>query len=183
MEFARELKRLRDDEGWSYEMISRVAVRSVTYIRQYIQLVDNGEERLIVGVERGVFPISFAIQVARSEDENIQNLLMDAFDQDLISTENFSAARRIIATRTSGGQKLDSSGRKYTVTELRKDITDATKKKNSFVREAKTKENRFLMLASAIDSLWENTEFLKIAQAEKLTDRPQLVGDCAETSR
>jgi ParB family transcriptional regulator, chromosome partitioning protein len=61
MEFARELKRLRDDEGWSYEMISRVAVRSVTYIRQYIQLVDNGEERLIVGVERGVFPISFAI--------------------------------------------------------------------------------------------------------------------------
>lgn len=87
---------------------------------------------------------------------------MDAFDQDLISTENFSAARRIIATRTSGGQKLDSSGRKYTVTELRKDITDATKKKNSFVREAKTKENRFLMLASAIDSLWENTEFLKM---------------------
>ena len=181
MDFARELKRLHD-EGWTFEALSRVAVRSVSYIRQYIKLVEQGEERLIIGVERGVFPISFAVLVARSQSEDVQNLLMDAFDQDLITTENFAAARRIIATRLTGGQKVNSNGRKYTVQELRKDITDATRTKNSFVREAKTKENRFLTLVSAIDILWEDEEFLRIVQAEDLARRPKLVGLGADTA-
>src|SRR5271169_1099446 len=51
MDFARELKRLRD-EGWDDEKIAKIACRSVEYIRQYIRLVENGEERLIQGVER-----------------------------------------------------------------------------------------------------------------------------------
>src|SRR5271155_28094 len=46
MDFARELKRLRD-EGWDFEWIARVACRSAEYVRQYIRLVENGEERLI----------------------------------------------------------------------------------------------------------------------------------------
>jgi ParB family chromosome partitioning protein len=179
MDFARELKRLHD-EGWNYEQLGRIACRTPGYIRQYIQLVERGEERLIVGVEQGVFPISFAVLVAQSEDENVQNLLMDAFDQELITTESFAAARRIIAARMSRGQGLHRNGKKYTVEELRKDISDTTKAKNSFVREAKTKENRFLLLVTAIDTLWQDREFLTIIEAENLTDRPQLAGDCAK---
>ena len=107
----------------------------------------------------------------------MQNLLMDAFDQELITTENFAAARRIIAARMSGGQGLNRNSKKYTVGQLKKDINDATKVKNSFVREARTKENRFLMLVTAIDTLWQDKEFLKSIEAENLTERPQLVGD------
>src|SRR5262245_25644591 len=54
MEFARELKRLHD-EGWEYEKIAQVACRSVEYTRQFIHLVEKGEERLILGVEQEVF--------------------------------------------------------------------------------------------------------------------------------
>src|SRR5918998_1231520 len=49
-----------------YERIAKVACRTAEYIRQYVRLVENGEERLIQGVEQGVFPISFAILVAQS---------------------------------------------------------------------------------------------------------------------
>ncbi len=176
MDFARELKRLHD-EGWEYEEVGRIACRSPAYVRQYIQLVEQGEERLIAGVEQGVFPISFAVLVARSQGQDVQNVLMDAFDQELITTENFAAARRIISARMSGGHAVKRNGKKYTVGQLRKDITDATKAKNSFVREAKTKENRFLMLVTAIDTLRQDREFLKIAEAEDLVESPQLAGD------
>lgn len=179
MEFARELKRLHD-EGWNYEQLARIACRSQSYIRQYIQLVEQGEERLITGVEQGVFPITFAILVARSEDQDVQNVLMDAFDQELITTENFAAAKKIIAARCAGGQGLHRNGKKYTVGELKRDISDTTKAKNSFVREARNKENRFLTLLTAINTLWQDEEFLKLVETEDLTERPQLVGDCAK---
>src|SRR5208282_4637119 len=67
MEFARELKKLHD-EGWDCERIAQVACRCVEYIKQYIRLVENGEDRLIQGVEQATFPISFAILVANSDD-------------------------------------------------------------------------------------------------------------------
>jgi ParB family chromosome partitioning protein len=54
MDFARELKRLHD-EGWEDEKIAKVACKSAEYIRQYIRLVENGEERLIPGRRAGRF--------------------------------------------------------------------------------------------------------------------------------
>src|SRR6185436_10786293 len=72
MDFARELKALHD-EGWDYARLARIACRTVEYIRQYIRLVEKGEDRLIHGVEQEVFPISFAVLVAQADDATIQN--------------------------------------------------------------------------------------------------------------
>src|SRR3954454_7199781 len=99
MEFARELKNLRD-EGWTFEQIAQVACRSPEYVRQYIRLVENGEDRLIQGVEQEVFPISFAVLVASTDDAAIQNVLMNAFDQGIVNSQNFARARSIITART-----------------------------------------------------------------------------------
>ena len=98
MVFAREVKQLRD-EGWNYERISKVCCRTPEYVRQYIGLVEKGEDRLIQGVEQHVFPISFAVMVAQSDDASIQNVLMDAFDQGVVNCQNFARARRIIGAR------------------------------------------------------------------------------------
>src|SRR5271170_5760897 len=98
MYFARELKALHD-EGWDYDQIARIACRSVEYIRQYIRLAENGEDRLIQGVEQDVFPISFAVLVAQADDSTLQNVLMDAFDQGIVNSNNFARARAIIKSR------------------------------------------------------------------------------------
>jgi len=179
MECARELKRLHD-QGWDYEKIGQVACMSAEYARQYIRLVDRGEERLIHGVEHGVFPISFAVLVAQSDDANVQNVLMDAFDRGLVNSGNYSQARRIINARLARqGQKNGRNGdrKKLTVAMLTKDISNVTKAKDSFIREAKTKENRFLTLLMAINTLWRDKNTLTLLREEHLTDRPELVGD------
>ncbi len=162
MEFARELKQLHD-EGWDYARIGKLCCRSPEYVRQYIGLVEKGEDRLIQGVEQGVFPISFAILVAQSDDTSIQNVLMDAFDQGIVNCQNFARARRIVgarlerASQANGGAKKNRAG--LTVTMLKKDISDLTKAKDSFVREAESKENRFLTLLTAINTLWHDRSF------------------------
>ena len=175
-----KLKQLHD-EGWDYARIGKVCCRSPEYVRQYIGLVEKGEDRLIQGVEQGVFSISFAILVAQSDDANIQNVLMDAFDQGIVNCQNFARARRIIGARLERASQANGDGKKnragLTVTMLKKDISDLTKAKDSFVREAESKENRFLTLLTAINTLWHDEAFVRLVTEEQVKDRPELVGN------
>lgn len=176
MDFARELKRLHD-EGWDYPAIARVACKPVNYIQAYIRLVEQGEDRLIHGVEQGVFPIRFATQVASAENGQIQNVLMDAFDEGIVTTNNFARARQIIMSRAHGTKDRKKISGEYTVDQLKQDIAAATKAKTSYVREAKGKETRFLTLLTGINALWQDPELVDILREENLSDRPDLAGD------
>ena len=175
MDFARELKRLHD-EGWDFKKIARVACKNERYIRDYIRLVEQGEERLIHGVETGVFPIKFATLVAATDDTQIQSVLMDAFDEGIVTTTNFAQARRIITARSKEHKKT-TANKQYTVSQLVSDIAETTKAKTSYVREAKTKENRFMTLLGGINTLWKDAALRDLLRAEKLDKRPELGGD------
>jgi ParB family transcriptional regulator, chromosome partitioning protein len=126
MEFARELKRLHDD-GWDYAKIARVACKSESYIREYIRLVEQGEERLIQGVEQGVFPINFARDVAATDNGQIQNVLMDAFDEGIVTTTNFAQARRIIMSRGKTHHGKKQPPEQSSLVQLKEDIATATR--------------------------------------------------------
>jgi len=178
MDFARELKRLHD-EGWDYPEIARVACKSEQYIRPYIRLVEQGEDRLIHGVEQGSFPIKFATQVAAAENGQIQNVLMDAFDEGIVTTNNFARARQIIMARARGAKDKKKSTGDYNVDQLKQDIAEATKVKTSYVREAKGKETRFLTLLTGINALWRDSELVTILKEQNLFDRPDLAGNFA----
>jgi ParB family transcriptional regulator, chromosome partitioning protein len=175
LEFAREVKRLAD-EGWDVKNLARITCKSDSYIRDYLRLIERGEERLIQGVEQGVFPIAFAVQVATAEDAQQQNILMDAFDAGIVSTLTFAQARKIITARSKERRSKPNSTA-YSVEQLRTDIEDATRAKSSYVREAKSKENRFLTLLSGLNELWIDVNFRLLLAAEKLADRPKLEGD------
>ena len=174
MDFARELKRLHD-EGLDYKQISKIACKGEEYIRNYIRLVEQGEERLIQGVESGIFPIKFAIQVASTEDSQIQGVLMDAFAEGLVTTNNFGQARRIIAARAKLSKKTPSKS-DYTVNQLQADIAESTRVKTSFVREAKSKENRFMTLLTGVNTLFQDTALVELLAKQKLDKRPTLAG-------
>ncbi|MGE0481610.1 MAG: ParB/RepB/Spo0J family partition protein [Phycisphaerae bacterium] len=177
MEFARELKHLHD-EGWTFDHIAQVACRSVEYIRQYIQLVEKGEERLILGVEQEVFSMSFAVLVASSEDAAIQNVLMDAFDRGIVNCQNFARARQIISARMDERKRKDGQdgAAVYTVATLTNDITNATQVKDSYVREAQDKETRLFALLDGLTKLWKDAALLELLRAEGLSERPELAG-------
>ena len=178
MEFARALKQMHD-QGWSYKEIGRVACKTEEYIRLYIALVNNGEDRLIRGVEQGLFPISFAMQVAQTDNSNIQNVLMDAFDQGIVNCQNFARARAIINGRfDSRNRKRSKSSNpaNYTVKALVSDIAHATKAKDSYVREAKKRENRLLLLLDGVEALFQDEALVDLLRQEGMVDRPDLLG-------
>lgn len=174
MDFARELKRLQD-EGLDLKQISKIACKSEEYIRNYIRLVEQGEERLIHGVETGIFPIWFATQVASTDDSQIQGVLMDAFAEGLVTTANFGQARRIITARARLSKKTATKS-DYTVNQLQHDIAETTRVKTSFVREAKSKENRFMTLLTGVNTLFQDAKLVEMLVQYKLDKRPTLAG-------
>lgn len=181
MDFARELKNLHD-EGWKVDEIAKIACRTVDYIRQYIRLVENGEDRLIHGVEQSIFPISFAILVAQSDDVAIQNVLMDAFDQGIVNCENFAKARAIINSRHEGRKRRNGTKRDYTVASLKTDIAEATQAKDSYVREVQGKEVRLFALLDGLATLFRDQDLLQLLREESLDKQPSLTGTYNVTS-
>lgn len=183
MEFARELKHLHD-EGWSFEQIGQIACRSVEYVRQYIRLVEHGEDRLIQGVEQEVFPITFAVLVAQADDGAVQNVLMDAFDQGVVNCQNFARARAIISARMGNRKRKATrpAEGKYTVAALTSDIAEATQAKVSYVREAQGKERRLFLLLDGLIALEKDQAFTELLAAEGLGRRPELAGRYADAS-
>ncbi len=182
MWFANEVKRMYDSDI-SIDRICEITGYTKLYIQDYIRLVEQGEVRLIRGVEAGLFPISFALQVAKSDNSSIQNILMDAFDSGIVNSSNFPTVRNIIMTRFNQGKKsLESSEATktahvpYSMKKLKTDITKITKQKEAFVNEASTRENRLLTVLDDLNTLWNEKELVKLIKSEKLGSIPKLKG-------
>lgn len=177
--FAHEMKRMRD-AGLNLTEISRYVGKSVTYVSSYVQLVENGEIRLIEGVEQGLFSMSFATQVAQSDDSTIQNVLMDAFDDGMVNCNTVRRVRKLLELRMNRGKSSDqrlqrSAG--YTLKELKHEIVKSTKEKEDFVRETQQKENRLMTLLLGISSLMKDPEGMKMLSSFDLAEPPTLQRD------
>mgnify|MGYP006281050257 CR=1 FL=1 len=107
IEFARALKEMHD-HGMDWKQLSAITGKGEEYVRNYVRLIEQGEERLVKGVEDGVFSLNFAMCVAQSTDRSIQHLLMDAFDSGVVNTTNLPRVRKIIEDRVEKGKTLDS---------------------------------------------------------------------------
>jgi ParB family chromosome partitioning protein len=187
MAFARELKRMQDD-GVPLDRIAVIACRHPSYVRDFIQLVERGEDRLIKGVEQGLFTITFALQVAQSDHVQVQHVLMDAYDSGMVNGSNMANVKKIIELRVSHGKNSDQRHAtaahmpKYTVHELTKDITRITKEKEGFVREATTKENRLFTLLLALKSLSEDEQWRNLVSQAGISGPPALESNLSSSA-
>ena len=73
-------------------------------------------------------------------------------------------SRRTISVRPGGSSRRGPSTIKevagstsdYTVGQLQQDIAETTRVKTSYVREAKSKENRFMTLLTGVNTLFKD---------------------------
>jgi len=180
MWFAREMKRMRDS-GLTLQHIGDIVGKQDSYVAEFIRLVEMGEDRLIAGVEQGLFPMSFALIVAKASTGEIQRVLMDAFDSQMINTTNANRIRHLLELRLNRGPQPGKSKsgprHRYTLRELAGDIAKTTAEMEGFVREGKDKENRLLCMQDCLDSLRGDVRLLELLEAASMTAPPIPTGD------
>lgn len=180
IEFAQAIKEMHD-YGMEWKELSAITGRDEKYLRNYVRLVEQGEERLVKGVEDGVFSLNFAMCVAQSTDRSIQHLLMDAFDSGVVNTNNLPRVRKIIEDRLDKGKTLNSKKptAPYTVNNLKRDIRNITREKEAFVYEAGQRENRLMRILDVLQRLRQDDRFGAMLKTASLAESPQLKGQYA----
>jgi ParB family chromosome partitioning protein len=74
--------------GYSAEIIDQKTGLSPKYVKDIVFLLDQGEERLIEGVQRGTIPLTTALEIARANENategdgqaNLGDLLQEAYE-------------------------------------------------------------------------------------------------------
>ncbi|MGL4595455.1 MAG: ParB/RepB/Spo0J family partition protein [Thermoguttaceae bacterium] len=171
IEFARRLRQMYE-RGVSYRELGRITGRSAEMMRSYVTLMQQGEERLIRGVENGIFTISFAIDIVNSPLKDIQKLVMDLFLDGKLIQKDFDSINAILNERASKG--LSNSD--MTTRQLKSEIRKKTKECKRVYEQGKIKRDDVISLKAGLDELWNDVRFSKILDEIEGLKRPELKG-------
>jgi len=103
IDLVREIEELKK-RGYNYSDIAQKTDLHQEYVRGIIRLLEKGEERLVMAVERGQIPISIAVEIALSDDEGIQRALHQAYESKKLRGRKLINVRRLIDLRKSKGK-------------------------------------------------------------------------------
>ncbi len=96
--------------GYERDRDCRKTGLTVEYVKGVIRLLENGEHRLLRAVESGQIPVSIAVEIARAEDTEMQNILQQAYEKKLLRGRKLMIAKRLIEQRRRRGKGFKSGG-------------------------------------------------------------------------
>jgi ParB family chromosome partitioning protein len=143
-----------------------------THIHGIITLLQHGEETLIARVEAGQLPLDTAIIIARGKDADIQSALSEAYESGALRGTRLREVQRLIARR-KGDQSSKEDRPKLTGSELVRAYEHHTQQQRALVRRSALVTHRLALIASSLQRLWSDDNFLNLLRAEGLRTAPE----------
>jgi ParB family chromosome partitioning protein len=176
----REIGALRERGYNETEIGLKIGVSS-SWVSMIVSLLARGEERLVSAVETGLIPISLAMEIARAESEESQNLLLDAYETGKLRGKKLASVRRLLELRMRGHNKSMPAGklgrrstnRKMTASDLMQVYQREAEKQRLLVKKSDFTQTRLLFIVEAIKDLLGDEGFLNVLRAEALETMPR----------
>jgi ParB family chromosome partitioning protein len=181
----RAIDLLRDIEamkerGYDDVAIARKTGLTIEYVRGVLRLLNKGEHRLLSAVEAGQIPVSIAVKIAGAKDEEIQDVLQQAYEKKLLRGNKLIAARRLIEQRRRRGKglKINHPKRERTLssTSLIRAFQEDVDRKRILIRKAETTRSRLIFVTEAMRKLLSDDNFVNLVRAEGLDTIPKNLG-------
>jgi ParB family chromosome partitioning protein len=184
LELIRNIGDLRQ-RGYSITDIARKTDFSDEYVSTICYLLDHGEERLLVGVERGVIPPSIAIEIARAKDQEVQIALTEAYEKKSLPGNQVIAIRRIIDQRNAIGKSVSRLGvrtqakakRPVTADSLVRAYRKEVDRQKLFVKKANVTQQRLLFVVNGLRRLLADEHFATLLRAEGVLTIPTPIAE------
>jgi ParB family transcriptional regulator, chromosome partitioning protein len=176
LELLREVSNLKS-RGYSTTEIAKKIDVTKAYVSGIIQLLKNGEERLLYAVEKGRIPLSVAMQIADTDEEGIQRALAQAYEEKTLRGRKLLTVRRIIEMRKAIGKRSHPGNRRKTdqlrsAEGLVRVYRQEADRYQLFVKKALLVEHRLLLIISAVKNLFRDENFITLLRAEGLDSLP-----------
>ena len=175
-ELFKSVKRLYD-EGYSAADIAAKIGLAREYMYQIIKLLENGEERLLNAVEMNKIPLNGAIQIIETPESEIQNVLQDAYEQNLIKGNKIPQIQKLLEIRKRDGKymRVQKTPKKMSPADLHKIYEQEIERKRLLIRKAEKVENALIIMTESFKKLLHNENFINLLKAENLERVPEFI--------
>jgi ParB family chromosome partitioning protein len=168
--------------GYSAEIIIQKTGLSSKYVKDIVFLLDQGEERLIEGVQRGTIPLTTALEIARANDgdENLGDLLQEAYENGQLKGRQVIEAKRLIEKRQELGPGSPNADRikpptsSYSLVRTYQKEVDRQRK---MVLKAEHAHQRLLLVVQGLKKLFADENFVNLLRAEGLDTLPKYLSE------
>lgn len=180
------------DKGYGAKVISQKTGLGESYTKYIVQLLKQGEDRLLMAVEAGHLPINVAIQIATSP-ANEQRALQDAYETGELKGEKLKIVQQLLDRRRRRGKEwYDSRNRPQPINKKKplsgQDVMKIYQKevdrKQMITRKANQISQQMIFVTAALKALCSDDHFITLLRAENLMTMPKplanLVGISSE---
>lgn len=182
LELLAAIEQLRD-QGYDKKAIVQKTGLSSEYVHGILTLLNNGEERLLIAVEKGKIPLSAALSIvgAGDDDKAVQAALQDAYESGKLRGTKLIQARRVVESRQALGRSV-ATGK----TRKLKDVTSSSlvriyqkevDRQTQVVKKAEIAQQKLLFVVGALQELIADENFTTLLRAEGLDSLPKYLSD------
>ena len=182
LELVRSIGALRE-RSYSYQEIAAKVDFSPEYVYAICYLLENGEEKLINAVERGVIPHTIAMEIAKAKEGEVQQALAKAYEEKAIPGNQVLAIRQIIEQRNASGKGLHhrssphrTKGR-VTFEALIRAYQRETERQQQLVKRASLTQSRLMFVTNALKRLLADDHFVALMRAEGVGSVPSALAE------
>jgi len=185
LDLLRDIRGLKE-RGYSASEIAKKTQLSIKYVRGVLRLLDGGEHRLLRAVESKKIPVSVAVEIAEADDSEVQEVLRQAYQDNVLRGAKLTTARRLVAARSKNGKGPASfegkSKKPVSVESLLRTYQDDVDKKQILLRKATSTRDELMFITEALRTLLEDDHFVTLLRAEGLETLPQNVAQRIDPS-
>lgn len=168
--------------GYSMAQIAAKIDFSTEYVYAICYLLDNGEQRLLEAVEKGLIPHSIAMEICKAKDGDVQQALAEAYEANAIPGNQVLAIRKIIEQRNLLGKGKHSKGvraqaKRVTSGALVRAFRKEADRQKLLVKKAGLAQSRLVFVVNALRMLLAEASFVKLLRAEELHTLPRPIAE------
>ena len=180
MELLAEIDRLTK-RGYTSEEVARKIGLSGGYVRDIRQLLERGEERLLLAVEAGHIGLNIAHSIALHASGDAQALLADIYQQGVRGSK-LLRIKRLIERRERWGKHPSathdgSGGKPPSAEKLLKFFEREAAEQRVLVKRAELVRSQLTFALTAIRTFLADENFKTLLRAENVETMPRLVAD------
>ncbi len=165
-------------QGYDPVAIATKTGLTQAYVTGVVNLLEKGEERLVAAVESGHMPISIAIRIAdTTEDEQLA--LQEIYETSELRGKKFLKLKAVLDTRRRRGKSREeqrlrkkSAPRKVSAKSIILTYKKEIERKQVLVDDARRVAQSLMFSKRALYDLLQDREFERLLRAEKMPSLP-----------
>ena len=177
------IQRLRE-QGYSKKVISEKTGLGIEYIQGILQLLESGEDRLLIAVEAGKIPLYVALTIngAGNDDKAIQGALQDAYESGKLREKQLINARRLVEKRHTLGKSVRHANKsqrnsEVTSSSLIRSYQREVERQKLIVKKSDYAQQQLMFIIGALRNLIMHENFSTLLRAEGLDTLPSFLAE------